>query len=67
MKANTYVQYYGKEVMTADLEKKVKEVWKGEGRTYKEIKTLDLYIKVEENTCYYVINGTYTGKFAAEA
>ncbi len=62
MKVNTYVQYGGNEILTAELEKRVKELWKAEGRIIKDIESLDLYLKVEENTCYYVINGTYSGK-----
>lgn len=64
MKVNTYVQYGGDEVLTAELEKRAKELWKAEGRIIKDIESLDLYLKVEESTCYYVINGTFSGKFA---
>ena len=61
VKVNTCVQYFGKEVMTADLEKKVKEVWRQKGHTVKEIDSIDLYIKVEENACYYVVNDVLSG------
>lgn len=62
MKVYTYVQYHGKEIQTADLEKKVKELWRSEGHTIKEIKDLALYLKVEENACYYVVNDIFSGK-----
>jgi hypothetical protein len=55
MKVNTYVQYHGKEVLASDLEKKVKEIWRQKGHTIKEIDTIALYVKAEENACYYVL------------
>jgi len=61
MKVNTYVQYQGKEILAADLEKKVREVWRHKGRLAKELNTIALYIKLEENACYYVINDEVTG------
>jgi len=61
MKVNTYVQYQGKEVPAADLEKKVREIWRQKGHLAKELNSIALYIKVEENACYYVINDTLTG------
>ncbi|MGE5631969.1 MAG: DUF6465 family protein [Caulobacteraceae bacterium] len=66
MKVNTYVQYHGKEVLTADLEKKVKEVWRQNGHTVKEIDTISLYVKVEDNACYYVVNDTLSGMVPIE-
>lgn len=35
MRSNTYLQYHGKEVLTSDLEKKVKDIWKAESCLYK--------------------------------
>ncbi len=67
MKVSTYVQFQGKEFMTADLEKRVKEIWRHEGHTIKEIDTIALYIKAEDNACYYVINEAFSGKFNLEA
>jgi hypothetical protein len=66
MKVNTYVQYHGKEIQTADLEKRVKEIWRAEGHTIKEIESLALYFKVDENACYYVVNETFSGKVPIE-
>ena len=66
MKVNTYVQYQGKEIQAADLEKKVREVWRQKGRLAKELNTIALYIKLEENACYYVINDTVTGMVPIE-
>ena len=60
------MQYHEKEVLTADLEKKVKEIWRAKGHTVKEIDAIALYIKVEENACYYVVNETFSGKLPIE-
>lgn len=61
MKINTCVQYFGKEVMADDLVKKVKTAWKQKGHKVKEIENIDLYIKIEENACYYVVNDVLSG------
>lgn len=61
MKLNTYVQYQGREILASELEKKVREIWRQKGHLAKELKTIALYIKPEENACYYVINDSVTG------
>lgn len=66
MKVNTYVQYHGKEILTSDLEKRVKEIWRQKGHTIKEIDSIALYIKAEENACYYVVNDSVTGMIPLE-
>ena len=63
MKTNTNIQYRGKDIQIAELEKKAKDVWKEQGRLVKDLNTVDLYVKVEESKCYYVLNGTVTGDF----
>lgn len=63
MKSNYYVQCFGKDVSFEELEKIAKEKWKEEGYFVKDIKTLDIYFKPEENTCYYVFNNELTGSF----
>lgn len=66
MKVNTYVQYQGKEVLMADLEKRVREIWRQKGHLAKELNTIALYIKVEENACYYVVNDILSGMLPIE-
>ena len=39
----------------------MKKAWTASGKKVGDIKTMDLYIKPEETTVYYVINGTETG------
>ena len=51
-----YIQYQGKEVSKGTILEKVHEEWV---KTHKisELKTLDVYLKVEENTAYCLVNG----------
>lgn len=63
MKAKRSIQFSGKEVILEELERKVKELWKEKGNLQKDIKSMEIYVKVEENKCYYVINGTVSNKF----
>ena len=67
MKVNTHVQYLGREINMAELERKIKDIWKENGGLVKDLNEIDLYMKVEENKCYYVINGSDSGAFAVEA
>lgn len=61
MKKTVKVQMAGLEQDVILLEKYAKESWKQSGYLVKDIKTLDLYIKLEEHTCYFVINDEYRG------
>ena len=65
VKANISVQFSGKEYKTEDLVKIAKDVWQYDlGKKVADFKTVDLYVKPEENAVYYVINGEVTGNFA---
>lgn len=64
MKTNTFLQYMGRELLVSDLEKRAREIWKEKGYLMKDLNSLELYIKVEEDKCYYVMNGTLTGDFS---
>ncbi len=63
MKTTLSIQHAGKETSDKDMVAKVKESWVATGEKIKNIKTLDIYIKPEENTVYYVINGDTSGSF----
>lgn len=63
MKTTKLLQFGGKEVLIDDLELKIKEIWKQGGKLQKDLKKLDIYIKTEENKCYYVINNSLSGSF----
>ena len=51
-----YVQYHGKEVSEETIIEKIHEEWCKEHKL-SEIKTLDIYLKVEDNTAYCLVNG----------
>ena len=57
-------QFSGKSYTDADLLKICKDVWKYDLNGKEEdLKSIELYVKPEENTTYYVINGSITGSF----
>ena len=61
MKVKTVIEYYGKQVDEKDVIASVKKVWTKKGNKIGDIKTMELYIKPEEATVYYVINETEKG------
>ncbi len=56
------VQFQGNEVSIASLEEKVKAQFVAEGNKASSIKSLNVYVKPEEFSAYYVINGDFTGR-----
>lgn len=57
-------QFGGKSYTPEDLLKSCKDVWKYDlGGKEEDIKSIELYVKPEENSTYYVINGDVTGSF----
>lgn len=61
---NLYVQYAGKSLSEEELVKIAKDVWKYDlKRKVTELKSVDLYVKPEENKVYYVMNKEFTGSF----
>ena len=62
MKMRTFVEYSGKQVEEKEIIANIKKVWVEAGNKVGDIKTLDLYIKPEEDAVYYVINKTESGK-----
>ena len=61
MKMKTFVEYNGKQVEEKELIANIEKVWVEAGNKVGDIKTLELYIKPEEATVYYVINETEKG------
>lgn len=58
------IQFDGKSYTTEDLMKIAKDVWKYDLKMKStDFKTVEFYIKPEENLTYYVINGDVTGSF----
>ena len=65
--AKTVVQYAGKEVVVSDVVETVKKLWveKFQGKL-EEIKTIEIYVKPEENKAYFVVNGLGNGDYFVE-
>ena len=61
MKMKTFVEYSGKQGEEKEVIANIKKVWVEAGNKVGDIKTLELYIKPEEATVYYVINETEKG------
>lgn len=61
------LQYAGKEVIASTILETVKTMWveKFQGKL-EEIKTIEIYIKPEENRAYFVINGLSNGDYFVE-
>jgi hypothetical protein len=56
-----FFQYMGHEFATHDILEKAKKEFIERGNKASSIKSIDLYIKPEENAAYYVINGGVDG------
>ena len=64
VKAAIHVQYAGRSLAEADLVKMAQDVWQYDmGMKAEDFKTVELYVKPEENVTYFVVNGEFTGSF----
>ena len=64
VKALVHVQFSGKEYKVEDFVNIAKDVWKYDlGKKPADFKSVELYVKPEENKAYYIINGEVTGNF----
>ncbi len=61
MKPEVYVQYGGKETLTADLVKDARAAYKAAGNRA-AVRTLRIYVKPEESAAYFVINDEFHGR-----
>ena len=61
MKTAFYVEAFGKQAEEKDIVAKIKELWVAEGNKVKDIKTLNIYAKPEDNAVYYTINDEIEG------
>ncbi len=55
------IEFAGKSTVVEDVVAKVKEAYKADGNK-DAIKTVEVYVKPEENVAYYVVNGVAEGK-----
>ena len=60
-KTSMFVEYPGKQVEDKAIIAAVKKAWTDAGNKVGDIKTMEFYIKPEEDSVYYVINGTERG------
>jgi len=58
-KRKVFIQFWGKEVEETALLEQFKGQWKKE-HNLSEVKDLRVYLKVEEETAYFVVNGEET-------
>lgn len=64
-KFDIYIQYGGNEIEQQDVITRVKNIWVKEmGNRIKDIDSLRLYLKPEENAVYYVINEEVSGSIS---
>ncbi len=62
-KTEFFIQYKDYEVRTEDLADRIRQQYVDAGHKLTDIKELQIYLKPEENTAYYVVNHKDTGKF----
>ena len=61
MKVSLHVQYGGKSLEEQYITDRVIENYVAAGNKKSSIKTLETYVKIEDNTVYYVVNSTFRG------
>ena len=63
-KTSLHVQFSGKSYSEEDLVKMAQDVWKYDlKQKVRELASIELYVKPEENLVYYVMNDKFTGSF----
>ena len=62
VKTNLFVQAGGKEVSMEEAIARVKDAWKATGHKVGDLKDITVYVKPEESSIYYVVNGDVTGR-----
>lgn len=63
MKSSMYVEFQGKQLDEKEIVATAKKIWVENGNKASDLKALQLYIKPEENTAYYVFNEEVHGSF----
>lgn len=61
MKTELYIELNDTRTSYGHLMDMIKDAWKAEGNLMKDLKNVELYVKIEERKCYYVINGDAKG------
>ncbi len=64
IKSTVSLQFSGRSYTTEELIEIAKNVWKYDlNQKPSDLKSIELYVKPEENNTYYVMNETFTGSF----
>ncbi|MBQ3512573.1 MAG: hypothetical protein IJA32_02065 [Lachnospiraceae bacterium] len=63
MKSTFYVEYAGNQVEDKAIIAQAKAIWAQQGNKMKDLTSLNLYVKPEENAVYYVFNDEISGQF----
>lgn len=66
MKSTYNVEFAGNQIESKEVIARAKKVWVdacNKNRKVKDLKTMDLYLKPEENAVYYVFNEEESGSF----
>ena len=66
MKTNLYVEFQEKQLSQGSIVTMAKKIWSDAGNKASELKNLQVYIKTDENTAYYVFNDDVTGSFSLD-
>ena len=66
IKTSVVVQFAGKEVTEKELIAAVKKAYTKKGNNVGDIKTIEIYVKPEENAAYYVVNGVGADDYKIE-
>lgn len=62
LKPEVFIQFQGREAVVAEVIEKAKREFVSAGHRVSSIKSLQVYLKPEENGAYYVINQKFAGK-----
>ncbi len=65
MKVDIFIEFNGNKTDQKQLLETAKDVWKSEGNKVKDLATVELYFKPEEQKCYYILNAELNGSFDA--
>lgn len=59
-KTNVVVEFYGRQIIAKDVVAACEAAYKAENK--EAIKSIDVYVKPEDNAAYYVVNSKVSGK-----
>ncbi len=60
VKTNVVVEFYGKQIIATDVVAACEAAYKAENKA--AVKSIDVYVKPEDNAAYYVVNAKVAGK-----